>query len=264
MRLFDSHCHLQDQRIIKDLDEILARAVESGVTKMVCCGSCEDDWDHVLEIYLKNKDLIIPAFGIHPWYVAQRGESWLDRLKEILKRVPEAAVGEIGLDHALESRNDNDQLKVFTIQLELAAELKRPVSIHCRKAWGDLLSALEKSGGVAYGGAVHSFSGAPEIVEQLENYNLCISFSGSITYERNKRARESCRRVSSDRLLIETDSPDIRPSGYDLPDNEPSTLRSVAETVAMIRSCSAEEIGRITYANGSAVFDRNPPLQKAL
>jgi TatD DNase family protein len=264
MHLFDSHCHLQDQRILSDLDGILSRAADAGVAKMVCCGSCEEDWGQVLHIYEKNKDLIIPAFGIHPWFVVQRSGSWMEKLKEILKRVPDAAVGEIGLDHSLENRNDNDQLVVFAAQLELAAELKRPVSIHCRKAWGDLLSTFEKTGGVACGGAIHSFSGAPEMVESLEKYNLSISFSGSITYERNKKARESCRIVSSNRLLIETDSPDIRPFGFDRSDNEPSTLRSVVETVAMIRKSSVEETARITYTNGTAVFDRNHPLQVVL
>jgi TatD DNase family protein len=264
MHLFDSHCHLQDQRILKNINGILSRAVDAGVAKMVCCGSSEDDWEQVLDIYEKNRGLIIPAFGIHPWYVAQRSELWLDKLKEILKRVPGSAVGEIGLDHALESRNDSDQLLVFTQQLELAAELKRPVSIHCRKAWGDLLNTIEKIGGVKYGGAIHSFSGAPGIVEQLEKYNLCISFSGSITYERNKKARESCRKVSSNRLLIETDSPDIRPYGFEFPENEPSALRSIAESVAMIRNSTVEETAKITYANGLAVFDGNHALQKAL
>jgi len=254
MHLFDSHCHLQDDRIVNDLENILSRAVGAGVSKIVCCGSCEEDWEQVLQIYENHEDLIIPAFGIHPWYVDKRSSSWLEKLKEILKKVPCAAVGEIGLDHSLENRNDNDQLLIFNKQLELATELKRPVSIHCRKAWGDLLSSMEKIGRLAYGGAVHSFSGAPGIVEQLEKFNLSISFSGSITYERNKKARESCRRVSPDRLLIETDSPDILPYGFDLPENEPSALRSIAESVAAIRNCTIEEIVKITYANGIALF----------
>lgn len=252
MYLFDSHCHLQDARIFSRIDSILERARCAGVSKIVCCGCHEDDWEQVAEI-AKRYPGVLPSFGLHPWYVSRRSDTWLSLLQKMLTEMPEAAIGEIGLDHALTQRNDREQESIFIDQLRLAALLKRPVSIHCRRAWGNLLKILQCGPGIPCGGVIHSYSGPPDLVKIFERAGLNLSFSGSVTYERNKRAQRSVQIVSEEHLLLETDSPDIIPDGI-CGFNEPSHLTIIAQKVSQLRDCSLERIAESTYNNGMNIF----------
>jgi TatD DNase family protein len=252
MILFDTHCHLQDKRIFSDIESIISRAQKAGVEGMLCCGSSEDDWGVVLEIS-KKYGFIKPAFGIHPWYVSKRSDKWFETLVDLLIRTPDASIGEIGLDHTLSIRNDGEQLIVFKQQLQLATRLQRPVSIHCRKAWGDLQKVLNQEQGLPSGGAVHSYSGAPDLIRTLIGYGLSISFSGSITNLNNKKVRESVLSVPSDYLLIESDSPDIPSAGFS-GNNEPANICSIVNTIASLKNRTPEEIAEITFNNGMGLF----------
>jgi TatD DNase family protein len=221
MRLFDTHCHLQDTRIESRIAGIVDRAREAGVVRMLCCGTKEQDWDAVKRLSERFPE-IVPAFGLHPWYIRERTGSWLERLEKLLREAPSAAVGEIGLDHAVENRDDKDQNAVFLAQLKLARKLERPVSLHCRKAWGTLIDILQKQCGTPDGGAVHSYSGPPDLVPRLQSMNVSLSFSGSVVHDRNRRGRLSLAAVSEEFLLVETDSPDIPLPGVEPGANEPA------------------------------------------
>ncbi|MBN1269067.1 MAG: TatD family hydrolase, partial [Kiritimatiellae bacterium] len=206
MRLFDAHCHLQDDRIA-DVDTVLRRAREAGVERLSCCGSSEEDWEAVFQIVGKHPE-VIPSFGLHPYYVAGRTPRWKEILREYLAKVP-SGVGEAGLDHALENRDDAAQEEVFRAQIEIARELGRPLSVHCRRAWDRMLSFLGETGAPPAGIIFHAYSGSPELVRPLVELGGFISFSGSITRSGNKRGHRSAREVPADRLLIETDAPDM-------------------------------------------------------
>jgi len=221
---------------------------------MLCCATSEQDWDKVIEIS-QEYESVIPAFGIHPWFIGSRSEKWLDKLECVLKSFPQASVGEIGLDYALKECNEKEQSSVFIDQLRLAAKLDRPVSIHCRRAWGDLITLLEQENGVNQGGAIHSYSGAPQLVSRIQSFGLSISFSGSLTFEGNRRGKASLLQVDHERLLIETDSPDLLPCGY-TGDNEPANIISVVKEISSVLGCSDESISEITFNNGVKLFKR--------
>ncbi len=221
---------------------------------MLCCATSEQDWDRVVEISQKY-DSVIPAFGIHPWFVGSRSEKWLDKLECVLKSFPEAGVGEIGLDYSLRKGNEKEQLSVFADQLRLAARLDRPVSIHCLRAWGDLTELLQQEKGVSQGGAIHSYSGAPQLVSRIQKFGLFISFSGSLTFEGNRKARASLVHVNPERLLIETDSPDLLPRGY-TGNNEPANVISIVKEISSVLDCSDEMVSEITFNNGMKLFKR--------
>lgn len=247
---FDTHCHLQDERLIADLPSVMERSFTSGVSSLLCCGSCEDDWDTVAAIAGRYQQ-VLPAFGLHPLYVSQRSNAWLSKLETMLRRFPVSAVGEIGLDHTLDKRDDADQFAVFLDQLDLSRSFRRPVSVHCRRAWGSLLELLRKSPEYGNSMIIHSYSGSPELVRELESYGVMLSFSGAITYEKNRKASEAVRLVSDAFLLIETDSPDLPPVNHEGP-NEPSSLRQIADAVARLRGVTGDEIITLTSANAAA------------
>lgn len=250
---FDAHCHLQDERLLAAREAVISRAVNAGVKALSCCGTSEKDWAQVRELAGAHES-VRPSFGLHPWYVASRTEQWVDALVSYLKEKPRACIGEIGLDHALDESTFADQEAVFRKQLAIAAEYKRPVTIHCRRAFGRLVELLRLHGGVFQGGIVHSYSGPAELVKDIENFGLSISFSGSITFSKNKRARNALLAVSPSRLCIETDSPDLKPYQGTGELNEPANVVLVAETVAELLGISKEDVAARTWNNACGIF----------
>lgn len=233
--LVDTHCHLQDTRIAGNLDFLLDEARAAGVRGFVCCGADEEDWGAVESLALSQKG-VVPFFGLHPFYTAHRSPHWERHLGELLSRCPEAGVGEVGLD-GLDMRHSlEDQEKVLLVQLRLARELKRPLSLHCRKAWGRMLEILKKEGGLPHGGAFHAWSGSPDMVREVEKLGAYIGFAASITRTANQKVARSARLVSPERMLIETDAPDIPPENAPEGINRPVCLVRTFRTLARIRN----------------------------
>ncbi|MDR0331349.1 MAG: TatD family hydrolase [Chitinispirillales bacterium] len=253
--MFDTHCHLQDERIFGRLGGVVDAAKRAGVARMLCCGSHDGDWGDVAKVCgLYGGAGVACAYGVHPRHADRCGGGWAEALEGYLVSDPSAAVGEIGLDRAACPRDGAAQSKIFIRQLDIAEKYGRPVSIHCRRAWGELLPILRDRGGLKFGGAIHSYSGPPDLVGELMGLGCYVSFSGSILIPGGKRAAASLRKVSLDRLLIETDSPDIMPHGVAGEFNEPANLVLVVDRVAEILGESQEKIVALTYENGCRLF----------
>ena len=252
MKLFDVHTHIQDERMVGQRRQVVERARACGVRYIMICGLHENDWDDVLTMAAEY-DALVPALGIHPWFVQGRSRTWAAKLEKMLK-ASVAAVGEIGLDRMIAHRDDREQEEVFLKQMDIAADLGRPVNLHCRSAWGRMLELLKHRGGLPHGGVIHSWSGSVEMVREFENLGACISFSGSVTRPDNKKVRKAVQAVSRERLVLETDSPDILPTGLSAPMNEPAFVRAVLETVALLRGEDVEDVAAYTCANAQRIF----------
>jgi TatD DNase family protein len=273
VKLFDAHNHLQDERLKGREAEIVADVERSGVVKMVVNGSCEEDWEQVLALRRRYPSLVIPSFGLHPWYVSERGEGWQSELSRMLDAVP-SAIGEIGLDKWIleqskpgESRKPASievQEEAFVFQLRLAVERNLPASIHCLKAWGRLLEVLKQEPGPKCGFILHSFGGPKEMIGPLAELGAYFSLPGYFALERKERQRDAFRHVPLDRLLIETDAPDqCLPEGrtrFPLQDaqgksvNHPANLVVVYEFAAEILGESVEKVADIVEANFKRLF----------
>jgi TatD DNase family protein len=253
MKLFDCHNHIQDERMFPMLEEVMIRARESGVVAMGVKGCCEADWPRVVRI-MENHNSIAPSFGLHPWFIQQRSANWIDTLERLLERYPQAGVGEVGIDHAVEDRDDTDQEAVFLAQLEVARKFERPASIHCRGAWGRLIELLDRFGRLPRGMLIHCFGGSAEVAKELIKRGAYISFSGSITRPNNRKAGPAICAVPDDRILIETDAPDLLPHGLGSALNEPANLPVVLDKAAELRGVSAEELAALTFANAERFF----------
>lgn len=259
MLLFDAHCHLQDRRLSGSIDAVMGRARAAGVAGFSCCATGEPDWPAVRDLAGRFPD-VVPSLGVHPAYLGTRAAGWKDRLRERLQALPAAGVGEIGLDRTIEEANDAEQMAVFREQLDLAREFGRPVSVHCRRAWGVLLEMLPRLAAGLPGFVVHSFSGAADHIAPLVRCGGFFSFSGVVTRSRNRRGQAAAQAVPLDRLLIETDAPDLMPSRPDLgpvgPDtpNEPANLACVCRRVAELRGMPPEELAGVTLRNARRLF----------
>jgi len=261
MRLFDAHNHVQDDRLFPSIRDVMDRARDAGVEEMGVKGCCEADWPRIIELSNSYAG-VHAAFGLHPWFIAGRSPLWLETLEGLLLSHPQAGVGEIGIDHAIE-RDDADQERVFLDQLDLARKLKRPVSIHCRRAWGRLIELLDQIGDLPRGMLIHCFGGSPETALELVRRGAYISFSGSITRPNNRKAGPAIRAVPEDRILIETDAPDILPCTVDDSSclvhegqrlNEPRYLLAVLERAAALRGVSRTGMAELTFRNAKHFF----------
>jgi len=258
--MFDTHTHLQDPRIT-DLEASITRAREAGIARLLCCGTSEKDWALVGELAATHRDFLQPAYGLHPGYIAGRSGDWARRLASRIEADRCAAMGEIGLDGGRDTTASGME-EVFLVQLRLARRLNRPLSIHGRKAWEQLTRHLEREGPFPAGLALHSFSGPPDIVPRLVKAGAFFSFSGSITWERNVRGRRALAAAPLDRLLAETDTPDMPAAGVLPPApgmraiSEPSHLILVIRAMASARGLDENEMRRLTADNATRLFGK--------
>ncbi|KAJ4746549.1 TatD related DNase [Rhynchospora pubera] len=273
MRLFDAHCHLQDPRIAAVAPRLIRTAIDSGVVRFSVNGVSEKDW-HVVKQMSDQYPSIIPSFGLHPWYVAERSPNWFDNLRGFFVDTPYAAVGEIGIDKGSHGKTIEytEQVEVFQRQLELAKELQRPVSVHCVRAFGDLLEILKQMGPFPAGVILHSYMGSAEMVPELSELGSYFSFSGFLTSMKEQKAKKMLKSVPKDRILIETDAPDglsnfnkeslIPVPREDIPDeedksaslNHPANIHNVLEYVSLLLEMPKEEVAEVSYQNAVRLF----------
>jgi TatD DNase family protein len=262
-KLIDCHLHLQDDCFAGDLPAVIKRAKTAGVALMVCNGSCQSDWPTVLTLARSNPD-IIPSFGLHPWYAAGRATFWLAELRHFLTAIP-SGVGEIGLDRWLEDRSEKAQEDVFRAQLMLAAEMKRPVTIHCVKAWGWMFDILRSHHILPDRMLLHSYGGSVELIKPLASMGAYFSYAGNLLRDKAIHRREALAATPMDRLLLETDSPDIiPPRRYCLaadgvttdgkPRNEPANLAGIVDGAASLLKMEPSELRGILHDNARDFF----------
>jgi len=209
MRLYDAHNHLQAESLNPHRAAIVVEAERAGVARMVVNGSTEEDWPAVLDL-ARRHPIVLPSFGLHPWYLRERTSNWRENLMKFLGTVP-SAVGEVGLDRWIENYDLPDQEEVFVWQLRLAAERNLPVTIHCLRAWGRLYELLREHPLPKHGFLLHSYGGPLEMVEGFAKLGAYFSICGQFAHDWKKRQRETFRSIPRERLLIETDAPFMPP-----------------------------------------------------
>ncbi len=255
MKLYDAHCHLQDERLEATLDDALARAREAGVERFMCCGSMESDWEATVR--LAQREGVRISLGLHPWYVRERGSDWLAKLKEAVG-AGAVAIGEIGLDFALADADRELQEELFLAQWRLSVERRLTVSIHCRGAAGRLMELIEAEGAHPVGFVLHSYGGSAEMVPRFASLNGWFSFSGSLTRPGNKRGPAALLAVPKERLLLESDAPDLAPHRPGQPPvdvNEPALMVHTLARAAELLEMDQEALAHLTFANATRLFE---------
>jgi TatD DNase family protein len=204
---FDAHNHLQDPKLDPDRDSIVSSLRMTDVRGMVVNGTTENDWPQVAALAASDPS-IIPSFGIHPWFAGDRTAEWAQALEKIVSS-SRSAIGEAGLDRYLPNYNIADQKIVFEHHLNLAAELNRPITIHCLYAVDDLLEVLERVPLAGCGFLIHAYSCGAKWIERFAQLGAYFSFSGYFLNRGKEDRLEAFKAMSGDRLLVETDAPSM-------------------------------------------------------
>ncbi len=252
----DTHVHLFWKSFDEDRAEVVRRAREAEVTRMIVVGTDVPTSRRAFEIAAAELEFY-PTAGIHP-HDAQ-GASADDRaVIEELCSLPECvAVGETGLDFFKNHSPRNEQFENFHWHLDLARRLDKPVVVHCRDAHAETARALEQFPGVR--GVMHCYTYGPQELAPFLEAGFYISFSGVVTYPKNEANREAAKAVPADRLLVETDCPFLAPQKNRGKRNEPAYVRDVLARVAEVRGDELEQLARTTSDNAARLFGL-PPL----
>lgn len=256
IRLIDSHCHLLDEPLFSKLPEVIQAAFVCGVSQFIVPCSHAHDFP-VLAQLLRQHDCVIPAFGVHPFYVAETDlATALTQLELHLRQHPQALVGEIGLDFAdktLSQEQLEQQQAYFAAQLQLAQRLQRPVILHYRQSLDAMLNTVTAQG-FDCGGFLHGYSGS---IEQARPW-LRLGFKlglGSVLLKPNARkVYQLLPQLNHSDYVLETDAPYMVSSSMNQAHNAPKFVRAVAEKLAEFYQCAWEDIAAHSSANVASVL----------
>ena len=253
MKFADSHAHLNHPDFAKDIDTVANALLEKGTLVLNIAYDLESA---EAAIKLAEKyDTMRATAGIHPHDAGKVTAEDLNSLAVLARHDKVAAIGETGLDYYRNLAPKEDQKRVLKEHLKLARELKKPVIIHCRDAFDDIVPILaEYTAGGGAGGVLHCFSEGPEEAQRGLDLGFHISFAGTVTYKKADRIREAAKVVPAELLLMETDCPWLAPQPMRGKRNEPSFIVETAKVLAKTRGVSVEDISRVTYANYKKLF----------
>ena len=259
MKLFDSHCHLDDKLYYRDLGKVLKRANKAGVVYMLTVGVNHKSSSEAVAL-AESDPGVFASVGVHPHYARYCGTATLDYLIKLAQRTKVKAWGEIGLDYNRMYSPRDDQEKWFIKQLETAGELQLPVIFHERDSNGRFFEILKNHGKEMSNGVVHCFSGTSQELEQYLNFGLFIGLTGIVTMkERGRALRKIIPDIPVDRLVVETDAPYLTPSPEknQTRRNEPAFVKSVLSKLAEIRLQDPKELADIIWENTCRLYNIN-------
>ncbi|NLZ15225.1 MAG: TatD family hydrolase [Erysipelotrichaceae bacterium] len=254
MKLFDTHCHLNDELLYKNLDAVIERALKVGVDKMVVIG-----WDKESSLSAINIAQRFPfvyaTVGVHPNNIDGVDIAQLNQVFALAKQNKVVAIGEIGLDYHYTKDEENHarQKEIFIKQIEFANEVGLPIVIHSRDAFLDTICILKQHKPL-HGGVMHCYSGSVESLKDVLDLGLFIGVDGPVTFKNAKTPKEVAFEAPLEKLVLETDAPYLSPQAVRGTINEPANLIYIADEIANIRQMSKKHLLEVVYDNACRLY----------
>lgn len=250
---FDSHCHLTAEQFDADRDEVIQRALDAGVTRMLTLATDVESSRAVIAL-AEQYAAVYAAVGIHPESVSRVTSDDLNVLRDLARHPRVVAIGEIGLDYYWDRTTAGLQQEYFEKQLDLAAELHLPVAVHDREAHAAIIGTLERKRDLNVRGVLHAFSGDVDMARKAFELGFAVSFGGPITFKNNKQAPDLIRALPLEKMLVETDSPYLAPHPLRGKRNEPAYVKRVTERIADLKGLSSEQVATQTTINAQTLL----------
>jgi TatD DNase family protein len=249
----DSHAHLVDPAFDADRDAAIERARQTGCAAIVAIGTSPADSRASLELARAHQGFVYASAGLHPHEAASFDPARdIDLLRELLLQGA-VAVGECGLDYHYDNAPREAQLRAFSAQLALAAELRKPVVVHTREAESDMEAMIREAGTSGVIGVLHCFTGPTRLADTALAAGWYVSFAGIVTFGKWD-GNDLIRAVPDDRILVESDSPYLAPVPHRGKRNEPAYVSLTLAKVAEARGVSAQALGDRVTANARRLF----------
>jgi TatD DNase family protein len=251
MELIDTHCHLDVEEFDADRPAVLGRARRAGVVAQLIPAIDRAGWPGLLAL-CRSEAGLYPALGLHPVYIDRHDAADLDNLEAAIDREHPLAVGEIGLDHAVEGLDRERQQRFFEAQLAIARNAGLPVVLHVRRAHEDVLRLLRRTR--VRGGIAHAFNGSKELAARYLELGFKLGFGGMLTFERSTRLRQLARELPLEAIVLETDAPDLTVASHQHERNSPEYLPECLAALAEVRGEDPGVVAARTTANARATL----------
>ena len=254
VHVIDTHCHLDMISSGMDISEVVYKAVDKGVSRIITVGIDIKSSKKAIEL-AGQFDPVYATVGIHPHNVQALNDHSYDELEKLCDNSKVVAYGEIGLDFVKQYAPHNVQLEHYARQVVLAKKVGLPLVIHDREAHDNILHILEKEAPFPAGGVMHCFSGNWQLATQVLDLGFLISIPGVVTFNKASTLQEVAQKIPLDKLILETDAPFLTPDPYRGRPNIPEYMLYTAKKVADIRGITVEKIARTTTNNALELFN---------
>ncbi|MFW6354907.1 MAG: TatD family hydrolase [Verrucomicrobiota bacterium] len=262
-RAVDAHAHLDPGYFEEPVEEVLERATEAGVSRIIVVGCGVESSENAVRLARENPERLHAVVGIHPHDASEVSDEAFETIAG-LARLPEVVgVGETGLDYHYDRSPREVQREVFRRFLKLAAEVAKPVVVHTREAEEDTLEILRESAPLQASGQLHCFTGSMELAREAIDLGMYVSFSGALTFANADRLRQIAEHLPIERLLVETDCPYMTPAPYRGRPNEPMLVPLVASMLAQVKGISIQEAARSAGRATRRLFGLADTFEKA-
>jgi len=251
--MIDSHCHLDHEPLIDNLDEIINRSKAAGVDKILTICTTKESYKNILSI-VKHDPMIYGTFGIHPHETNKDKVTKDQILNEISKEKKIIGIGETGLDFYYNNSDKEAQIKSFHEHIEASIDLNMPLIIHSRNAENETFDILNEYANRNIKILMHCFTGSLNFAKKLMKLNAYFSASGIITFNNSLDLQKTFEQIPTDKLLVETDSPFLAPVPMRGKKNEPSYVKYTLEKLSNIKSINSQELDKITTNNFNNLF----------
>jgi len=252
--MIDSHCHLDHEPLLENLDQVIKRSKEAGIVKLLSICTTFESFNKIKSI-VKRDEIIYGTYGIHPHEAKNDKITTKLIIEEINNNEKIIGIGETGLDFYYNHSDKKDQLTSFERHIEAATKLNIPLIIHSRNAENETLEILNKYKNNNLKILMHCFTGSKKFAESLLDLNAYFSASGIITFKNSLELQKTFKSIPIDKLLIETDSPYLAPVPNRGKLNEPSFVKFTAEKLANIKNITTKELINATTNNFNRLFN---------
>ena len=249
----DTHVHLNADQYEEDLQEVIDRALEAKVERMVVIGFDRKTIERTMQL-IEQYDFVYGVIGWHPVDAIDCTQQDLEWIEELASHPKIVGIGETGLDYYWDKSPKDVQQELFRKQIQLAQKINLPIIIHNRDATGDVVQILREENAASVGGVMHCFSGSVETARECIGMNFMISLGGPVTFKNARLPKEVATEIALKHLMIETDAPYLAPHPHRGKRNEPAFVPLVAEEIARLKGLTIEEIAQATTANAKNFF----------
>lgn len=254
MILTDTHTHLYSEQFKDDIDEVVQKAINLGVSRFFLPNIDSGYTDALLALAKKYPDNMFPMMGLHPCSVKADYQQELAQVEKILSEHQVVAIGEIGIDLYWDNTFFKEQQAAFRHQIRLAKANNLPFVIHCRDAFDEIFEILDEENDENMRGIFHCFTGNLEQAQKIINYGgFKLGIGGVVTFK-NAGLDKVVEQINLEHLVLETDAPYLAPVPYRGKRNESAYIIEIATKVANLKQVSIEEVAKITTANSKTVF----------
>ncbi|WP_462421815.1 TatD family hydrolase [Salinicoccus sp. Marseille-QA3877] len=252
--LIDTHVHLNADHYDEDLEEVILRARDTGIEKMVVVGFDRKTIERTMKLIDRHAD-VYGVIGWHPVDAVDCTDEDLEWIEELSKHEKIVGIGETGLDYHWDKSPKDVQKELFRRQIALAKRVDLPIIIHNRESTEDCVEILKEEQAGDIGGIMHAFSADENVADEVINMNFYISLGGPVTFKNAQLPKDIAVHVPLERLLVETDAPFLTPHPHRGKRNEPSYVKLIAEKIAELRDMPYESLAKATTENAERLFN---------